>query len=234
VFDIGPNLRAARTARGFEIADAEELTCLRARHLVALEDERFDDLPGRAYARAFLRSYAGTLGLDADMFVDEFEERFPEPQEEPEPPAPEPRLQLSASTKRAIAIGCVVAGLAAIVAWTGTTHHSQIGPGTASAETAPPAPAPMPHPRALAQAAPAKPAGLVLRATRGASWLLIRRGSETGPILYEGTLQPGRSLHFESRVWIRLGAPWNVDATRGGRAVPGVGGSGATPVNVVA
>lgn len=234
MFEIGPSLRAARTARGFDIADAEELTCLRARHLVALEDERFDDLPGRAYARAFLRSYAGTLGLDADMFVDEFEGRFPEQVDEPEPPAPEPRIPISISPRRAVAAGCVVAALATIVAWAGTTHHSQIGPEIASAAAVPFEPMLMPHPRVLAQPALATPERLVLRAAHGASWLLVRRGGETGPVLYEGILQPGQSLHFDARVWIRFGAPWNVDASRGGHPVPGVGVKGAAPVDVVA
>jgi cytoskeletal protein RodZ len=78
LFDIGASLTAAREAQGLVLADAERLTCLRERYLLALEEDRFEALPGHAYARAFLRSYADVLSLDADRFVAEFDQRFPE------------------------------------------------------------------------------------------------------------------------------------------------------------
>ena len=58
MFDIGASLAAARQSRGLGLADVERLTCLRARYLISLEEDRFDDLPGRAYARALFRTYA--------------------------------------------------------------------------------------------------------------------------------------------------------------------------------
>jgi cytoskeletal protein RodZ len=82
VFDIGASLTAARESQGLVLADFERLTRLREKHLRALEEDRFEALPGHAYARAFLRSYADALSLDADRFVEEFDQRFPEPQEE--------------------------------------------------------------------------------------------------------------------------------------------------------
>jgi len=82
VFDIGASLTAARESQGLVLADAERLTRLRERHLRALEEDRFELLPGHAYARAFLRSYADALSLDADRFVEEFDQRFPEREEE--------------------------------------------------------------------------------------------------------------------------------------------------------
>jgi cytoskeletal protein RodZ len=82
LFDIGASLTAARESQGLVLADAERLTRLRERYLRALEEDRFDVLPGRAYARAFLRSYADALSLDADRFVAEFDQRFPQPDED--------------------------------------------------------------------------------------------------------------------------------------------------------
>ena len=46
------------------------------RYLHALEDERFELLPGSAYAKGFLRVYADYLGLDGQLFVDEYNARF--------------------------------------------------------------------------------------------------------------------------------------------------------------
>ena len=64
------------------LVDAERLTCVRGKYLAALEQNDCDALPGRTYARAFLRTYASALGLDADKFVAAFEELVPEPEEE--------------------------------------------------------------------------------------------------------------------------------------------------------
>jgi cytoskeleton protein RodZ len=85
LFEIGASLTAAREAQGLVLADAERLTRLRAGYLRALEEDRFEALPGRTYARAFLRSYADALSLDADRFVAEFDQRFPEHTEESAP-----------------------------------------------------------------------------------------------------------------------------------------------------
>jgi hypothetical protein len=39
--------------------------------------------------------------------------------------------------------------------------------------------------------------------------------------VYEGTLQAGQSVRFglRSPLWIRIGAPWNVDVAIGSRSV---------------
>jgi DivIVA protein/RodZ C-terminal domain len=65
-------------------------------------------------------------------------------------------------------------------------------------------------------------ARLVLRATRGDSWLSVRVGSETGEILYEGTLATGRTLRFvRNRLWFRVGAPANLDVRLNGEPAKG-------------
>src|SRR5690606_132099 len=43
---------------------------IRREQLEALEESRYDDLPGRAYAVGFVRSYAEYLGLDSAYIVD--------------------------------------------------------------------------------------------------------------------------------------------------------------------
>jgi len=63
-------------------------------------------------------------------------------------------------------------------------------------------------------------ARLVIVAARGPCWLSVRIGSEQGLSLYERTLDQGASVRFVSkRLWIRIGAPWNVDARLNGHAV---------------
>ena len=77
MFEIGSSLREARTRLGLEVADVVAETKIRAKYLTALEEERFDLLPERAYARSLLRSYATFLGLEAQLYLDEFDARFP-------------------------------------------------------------------------------------------------------------------------------------------------------------
>src|SRR5262249_27446056 len=81
-----------------------------------------------------------------------------------------------------------------------------------------PSPPPPRRPAVTPASRPA-PAVLVLSAARGPSWLWVRTGTETGPVVYEGTLLEGHALRFGLRkpLWIRLGAPWNLDATIKGR-----------------
>jgi len=77
MFEIGSSLREARMRQKLELSDAERETRIRAKYLRALEDERFQVLPGPAYTKGFLRSYAHYLDLDAQRFVDEYNTRFP-------------------------------------------------------------------------------------------------------------------------------------------------------------
>src|SRR4029077_1494974 len=87
LFEIGSSLREARERRGLALADVERDTHIRSRYLTALEEDRFDDLPGPAYAKGFLRTYAEFLGLEGQPFLDEYNSRFA-PADEPAAAAP--------------------------------------------------------------------------------------------------------------------------------------------------
>jgi hypothetical protein len=218
VFEIGSSLRAAREQRQLQLPEIERATRIRAKYLMALEEERFDVLPGTAYAKGFLRTYADFLGLDGAQFVDEFNERFA-PEELPEAAPPvriqRPRRLLGSwlvVILLAVGVGLFVWRTAGGGRHMPTRQHAVV---TAS----------VPHVRLRASVAPprAKPqqARLVLAASRGPCWLSVRVGSASGRMLYEGTLEPGRRARFAgARLWIRFGAPWNVDATLNGKHVP--------------
>jgi cytoskeleton protein RodZ len=68
---VGKTLRAARRRRAAELADVEATTRIRARFLRALENEEWDVLPGEAYTRGFIRTYADYLGLDGARLAEE-------------------------------------------------------------------------------------------------------------------------------------------------------------------
>jgi cytoskeleton protein RodZ len=224
LFQIGSSLRTAREHQQLELAAVERETRIRAKYLQALEDERFDVLPGTAYVKGFLRTYADFLGLDGPRFVDEFNERFA-PAEMPEAPPPvrirRPRRWLDA---RLVVIPLAV-GIGLIV-WRLTSggahhqpHHVALIPTAPHVRVSTPAPKPKPKPTIPATAR------IAFVAVRGPCWLSVRRGSAAGQTLYERTLQPGQSARFTGRrLWVRIGAPWNVNATLNGKSVqlPGV------------
>src|SRR5665811_189435 len=73
MFEIGDTLREARIRQGLTLKDVEDSLKIRGKYLQALEDDDFEVLPGRTFVRAFLRTYATYLGLEADVLVAEYE-----------------------------------------------------------------------------------------------------------------------------------------------------------------
>jgi hypothetical protein len=55
-------------------------------------------------------------------------------------------------------------------------------------------------------------------------WLLVRSDGATGAVVYQGVLQQGQTLPLTlaPRVWLRVGAPWNLDVTVAGRPATGL------------
>jgi len=69
---IGQDLRNARLARGEDLASVSYALKIRPEHLDAIEEDRFDALPGRTYAVGFVRAYAEYAGLDPIEAVERF------------------------------------------------------------------------------------------------------------------------------------------------------------------
>lgn len=220
MLEIGSSLHEARVRGGLELAQVDADTHIRTRYLKALEDERFDLVPGPAYVRGFLRTYADYLGLDADLLVAEYNARFAPPEEPPPQLTPLRRLEPRTLRFRGTvaAVLAVAVGGFAVLLWRLDTG----GEPTERAPAAGPAmgkagPTPTSRPAPLRPKRQARQATLVLTAARGPCWLLVHVGSPEGRYLHEGTLEQGESLRFAGRVlWIRLGAPRNLDATVNG------------------
>jgi cytoskeletal protein RodZ len=69
---FGTTLKRAREARGLTLDDIAKETRVARRYLAALEDETLSMLPGGAYNRAYLRTYAKVLGLEAKTLLSEY------------------------------------------------------------------------------------------------------------------------------------------------------------------
>jgi cytoskeletal protein RodZ len=238
MFEIGGSLREARLKRGLSPADVQKAIRIRDRYLQALEEERWELLPGDAYVKGFLRTYADFLGLDGSLYVDEYNSRFAhpdEPQLVPERFARgERRVRRAGLLRPAVAVGALLAVVAAVVAWqlNGSSPSSAPGnqtttqPTTTGSTTTTRKHHSPPPPVAL-------PSRAVLVASRGSCWLEVRQGDATGALIYENTLQQGQKLPVKltsGPVWIRIGLPANLDIRLGGKLAHGLP---TQPVNVL-
>jgi len=224
VFEIGNSLREARLRQGLELSRVELDTKIRGKYLHALEDERFEAIPGETYVKGFLRAYAEYLGLDGQLYLDEFNSRFASAEDAMPASVPVRRQRPTRRDGNLVVValaGIVAVTVLVIVAWkfgspgNGPNTSLGLGPGTTTGPAVTTtAPAPSKPKR------PAK-ARLVLTASHGDCWLQVRAGGPTGALVFEGTVQQGQTQRFArwKRLWIQLGAPENLAARLNGHPV---------------
>lgn len=70
---LGARLRAERLRQGLSFEAIEAQTHVRSRFLQAIEEGRWESLPGPVYARGFLKLYALAVGLDPASVLKEYE-----------------------------------------------------------------------------------------------------------------------------------------------------------------
>ncbi len=69
---FGEQLKREREMRGVSLEEISAATRIAPRFLEALENEQWDELPGGAFNRGFIRSVARYLGLDEESLVAEY------------------------------------------------------------------------------------------------------------------------------------------------------------------
>ncbi|MBF2560388.1 helix-turn-helix domain-containing protein [Listeria welshimeri] len=81
--ELGDKLKQARREKGLSLDDLQQITKIQKRYLVAIEEGNYAVMPGKFYARAFIKQYAEAVGLDSATLFDEFESEVPDtPQQE--------------------------------------------------------------------------------------------------------------------------------------------------------
>lgn len=71
--EIGQLLKEARETKQLTLDDIQEMTKIQKRYLKAIENNDFDSLPGRFYARAFIKEYAIVVDLDDEALLQQFD-----------------------------------------------------------------------------------------------------------------------------------------------------------------
>jgi cytoskeletal protein RodZ len=69
---FGEDLRMERLSRGIALKEITAVTKISARHLEALEQERFRSLPGGILNKGIVRGYAGAVGLNQRDWTERF------------------------------------------------------------------------------------------------------------------------------------------------------------------
>ena len=207
MFEIGNSLREARLRRHIEFADAEHGTKIRGKYLRALEDERFELLPSHTYIKGFLRSYAEYLGLDGQLYVDEYNSRFVVGEEDGPVRAPRrvPASRARRSDRREsnfVLLGLIAIGVFTALVIAAWRFGNPPGEDINGLNT---------NPKAQKVQQVSGSARLELRATRGDSYMMVRKSGALGNVLYQGTLEKGQRQRFERKVlWLQLETPRNV------------------------
>ena len=73
---VGALLRKTRLAKKQDLRDIASYLCIRYQFLEALEEGRYKDLPGDAYANGFVRSYAAYLGLNPADIITRYKQEY--------------------------------------------------------------------------------------------------------------------------------------------------------------
>ena len=208
MFEIGNSLREARERQGLGYPEIELATKIRSKYIRALEEEDFTAIPGDAYIRGFLRSYADYLGLDGDVYVDEYASRFITSWRDELPPRPErPKIRTRRPVDRRVVLiaiaAVVVVGLLVFAAFSlpGSSPHVP-GLGTKHKHSSPPK------------------RQLVLTGVKRGTYVEVRRGKASAKVDLQGTVGAGETDRLAgSRFYLLVRTPAGLHITLDGKAV---------------
>lgn len=81
---LGEKLKETRESMGLSLRDVEEATKIRTKYIRALENEAFEEIPGKTYAKGFIKNYAKFLNVDPTEMLEAFEKHYSKSFQEPE------------------------------------------------------------------------------------------------------------------------------------------------------
>jgi hypothetical protein len=211
MFEIGDSLREARQRRSIAYGQAELATKIRAKYLRALEDEHFDQLPSPTYVKGFLQAYADFLGLDGQLYVDEYNSRFVAGDDWDGPRRSRVRPD---QRERGVETSIVVVALVLIAIVTVVVISAWQVSGSPPKQTTPPK-----H-KAAAPVVRPPSAFLEIEALSGPSYVEVHRGGPGGRILFAGTVEKGHLEPFQGTAfWVSVSSPENLALIVAGRRV---------------
>ena len=211
MFEIGNSLREARVRQALDYGQVELATKIRAKYIRALEEEEFEVLPTGTYTKGFLRSYAEYLGLDGQLYVDEYNSRYVVNAYD-DMPQRHPRVRARGRAERSLERKVVVLALVGIAALTALVIAAWKFGGSDASNSTPPV---MRHDQKAAA-----PKGLRFVGLGQGTYLEVRRRSSIGAVLFQGTVRHGDTQYIAgTRFWLAVRRPAGIRFTLAGKPV---------------
>jgi transcriptional regulator with XRE-family HTH domain len=107
---FGARMRLERERRKISIATIAESTKILGALLEGLENDDVSRWPTGFYRRAFMRAYASAIGLDPEVTLKEFVERFPDPEDKSMISSEKPAVRQEASRTAPVRVATPPAG----------------------------------------------------------------------------------------------------------------------------
>lgn len=215
----GDKLAAARRRLGLSLEELSNRTRVRRDFLDALEIMDMKLLPGRAYALAYLRSYARELGLDVQAIVQQFERESALTREDPLPILRNPESKPGPRRPWLAAVAVFVVLASFITLRVATNHPNR--PAAATAAVAPSFTVGRLTGQGADAAEVSQPVLEIYALQDG--WLEAR-----GP---EGTIFFSRVLRAGERYRPEVGVGWTLHAKDGGLFEVYLDGTSAGPLS---
>ena len=223
MFEIGSSLREARLRQGLDFPRSrrdEDPRQVPAR----ARGRAVRPLPAQTYVKGFLRTYAEYLGLDGQLYVDEFNSRYVVAEEEPPIRArrtarPHVRKRVAGNVLIAALVGIALVTALVIAAW----NSRLAAAARRSARRSRP-----PKHKATRLAADLGREHHDSRPALGCARARPQERRRPGRCSSDQELSAGQTKHFTSkRLWINTGTPENLRITVNGKRVTIPGGAAA-------
>ncbi len=240
---VGEILRAEREKQGLTVKDIEKSTSIRALYIQAIEDGKYDVLPGEVYLKGFMRNYASFLGLDAQHILNLYRESLTEQAPSPVPPPPAasspalgPKTERSRSreSEEKSSVGRWLTALVVLAivgggAWAAMNYLNPSSPQPAKPpqtqvqQSAPAQPAPV-APKSAQPAPAAAPIVVTAKYTASCWTQVIADGRE----VYEGIPRVGdnHTWNANQAMTVKVGNAAGIELTYNGQPQGRLGGDG--------
>lgn len=201
---VGKLLRSERIKKGLDHSDIEASTGIRASFIKAIEEGRFDTLPGEVYVKGFIRNYATFLGLDPAKMVRMYVDKVSTEAEDEEITV---NVQSASSTEKSSAASSIIwvilvilliCGAAGGIYWWMNGPGKQGGVPTPQQQSNSPNPTPAPAQTTVTGTstpqAVNRPVNLFVRYLQRC-WTSV---TADGKIVYEGVPTAGETMTWQA------------------------------------
>jgi cytoskeleton protein RodZ len=200
----GDRLRQERELRGISLREVSDATKISVRFLEAIEQDRFEILPGGVFPRAFVKQYAEQIGLDGEAAMLEFVSTYQMPIEEDSPRTRGRRTKPKGQGLRRLGVLAAAAALLALGLglWPGATRSRGSAAAVSAVPRLPVVKQEAATPPSAVEAQPRDDQALVMVLRADADcWVEVRAD---GRAVLNRVLSQGESAHLEATDEFRL------------------------------